>query len=1084
MANKFDLALQEALGTIKQIDTAFSDVDKNILNAVRNLKKISKVDFDGASMKELNTRLKKSADHQQEVNAELKEHQRLEKALISTLAKKAAATESTNKELQKARVETSILNKEQKESAILSSNLTGEYKKQSTILNQLRRKYKDLVLSQGASSDEAKKLHKEVTQLDKKLKDVDASVGQHQRNVGNYSSALGNLVPGLDRVEMGLEGMGSSLDDISKSKNPFGDLITGAKNLGRAFMSFILSPVGLAITAIGALFMLIKGNKDTVLKFDSQLRDVGKTTGLAGKELEGLGNNIIRLSRKLKTVGTPQLLEYATVAGQLGVKGSKNILAFAEGLAKLETASDISGEEGAAQIARLLTLTDGGVENIKDFGDEIVVLGNNFAATEKEIQGNATAIAQNTAVYKFGRRDALAYATATKAVGVEAELTGSTIGRTLGLMEKSLRTGKNVQVLSDLTGKSVEELKSQFETNAAGTFTEFVSGLNAIDRAGGSVNEQLEKIGITSVRDQRVLGSLATGGFETLQNAIEKVTDAAGKMDEEFTAASQKLDNQLSRIGIAWDNLILSIENGQGAIGKVFAWLAGEAASYLEKWTIAINVSSALWGGLTNMLFQVKKEFISLLEVASKAIDIIINPVDAIRKMGKEGLMAFVADAKKQLTEGAGNIGNAFKEGFEGTIEKISAENAIKKALEEANEITEKEVPLGLRNKEGSIAAIQASISALEEQRDKLATTTEEVRQYNAAISQLQDKIDELQGKIKNSDISITPGKIAPLATPGISAPTDTMDLEQHLFEKKEKAKTAILEEEEEARRALIANSMRQFADMYGIDFSAFENLITKKTELTKGDWVDAAASAASTIVQLTKSSYNEELNIARENMNRILDSEHATEKQREEARKEFAKKEKEIRIKRAEDEKKAMIFQIAINTAAAIAKALPNVALSILAGALGAAQLAFVASRPVPKYKHGRKNGKAELAITGDGGVEEVITDSKGNFKAITPNKPTLTPLAFGDRVIPNVNEYLNSLNLDDLNRAAIMTSVNAQNSQLTEKQVQQNLNKEILQAIVDGNNKKQQAPPAPDYGRLAREFAKEMNFTRKRDV
>src|SRR5690606_13774959 len=179
------------------------------------------------------------------------------------------------------------------------------------------------------------------------------------------------------------------------------------------------------------LYALIRGNAGTVKEFNSGLLNVSKTTNISGDALNRLGDDIVDLSRKLQTVSTDKLLEYATVAGQLGVKGSQNILAFTEALAKLETASDITGEAGGAEIARLLTLVDGGVQSVGDFGDEIVMLGNNFAATESEILGNATAIAQNTGLYKIGRRDALAYATATKAVGLEAEVVGSAMFRTL-----------------------------------------------------------------------------------------------------------------------------------------------------------------------------------------------------------------------------------------------------------------------------------------------------------------------------------------------------------------------------------------------------------------------------------------------------------------------------------------------------------------------------------------------------------------------------------------------------------------------------------------------------------------------------
>src|SRR5690606_28823535 len=95
-----------------------------------------------------------------------------------------------------------------------------------------------------------------------------------------------------------------------------------------------------------------------VSTFDSGLKNVEKTTGLSQKEVAALGKEFVNLSRSLQTVSSNQLTQYATIAGQLGVKGTKDILAFTEALAKLETATNISGEEGGAEIARTLTLVD------------------------------------------------------------------------------------------------------------------------------------------------------------------------------------------------------------------------------------------------------------------------------------------------------------------------------------------------------------------------------------------------------------------------------------------------------------------------------------------------------------------------------------------------------------------------------------------------------------------------------------------------------------------------------------------------------------------------------------------------------
>lgn len=434
--------------------------------------------------------------------------------------------------------------------------------------------------------------------LDKGIKDIDKSLGQHQREVGNYAIAADALNPIFGRINSQLSIFGTSIDSLANKKSPFKQLATDVMAFGKATLAFMLTPLGATLTILGALFALISSNKQTVIDFNSGLINIGKTTGLADEELIKLGDDIIGLSRKLKVVGTPALLEYATVAGQLGVKGTKNLLAFTEALAKLETASNIKGEEGGSDIARLLTITDGGVQTVKDFGDEIVILGNNFAATEKEILSNSTSIAQNVSVYKTGRQDILAYGTATKAVGIESELSGSKIGKAMKFLESSIRTGSNITEVMNLTGLSVEELKSQFKEDSGGVLFKFIEGLNLIDKAGGSVIGTLNELGIKEERHERVLSVLATGGFETLANAMDTVREANGSLDEEFEAASNKLELQWARIGIGWDNLVLSLENGQGIFAKTGGFIAGIFANYLEASTTYVNELSTAWNAL------------------------------------------------------------------------------------------------------------------------------------------------------------------------------------------------------------------------------------------------------------------------------------------------------------------------------------------------------------------------------------------------------------------------------------------------------------------------------------------------------
>ncbi len=593
-------------------------------------------------------------------------------------ATKKAATDAERLEAQYKKLKTSqsdigkeiasVRLQQQKQNQInklqikLADSLEGSYDKLSAQYSLNKIALNKMSEAERKSTKIGKGLEKQTRDIYEEMNRLQKATGKHSLQVGNYAIATENLHPILGRVNSQLGSMGTNLQDLSNADKPFKVLISGVKNFGKAALTFMLSPIGLVFTALAGLYFLIANNKDTVIEFNSDLIDVGKTADISGEELRDFGQDIVDLSRKLKTVGTPALLQYAKVAGQLGVKGTKDILAFTESLAKLEQATNIAGDQGAADIARLLTLTDGGVENISDFGDEIVNLGNNFAATESEILSNSTAIAQNTGQYRVGRRFVLAYGTATKAVGLEAEITGSTIGRTLGVMERAIRTGENIQAIANTTGNSVEELKAKFRDNAGGVFTEFIAGLNRIDQAGGSVNEQLENISIKSIRDQRVLASLATNGFDVLEGSISATAEAAGALDKEFENSSSKLEAQLGRVKIAWDNLILSIEDGEGALSKIAAFFAGLFANALDDAAFSIKLLGAGISGLVSLFRQViteGAEFLNSIRALSSIEIDFKNPLQSLKNI-KNALGGVTGTFK----DNGKNLGNAFLEGF------------------------------------------------------------------------------------------------------------------------------------------------------------------------------------------------------------------------------------------------------------------------------------------------------------------------------------------------------------------------------------------------------------------------------------
>ncbi|MBD2703799.1 tape measure protein [Spirosoma sp. BT702] len=91
-----------------------------------------------------------------------------------------------------------------------------------------------------------------------------------------------------------------------------------------------------------------------------------------------------------------------------------------------------------------------------------------------------------------------------------------------------------------------------------------------------------------------------------------------------------------------------------------------------------------------------------------------------------------------------------------------------------------------------------------------------------------------------------------------------------------------------------------------------------------------------------------------------------------------YDRKARELKRKQAADDKAAALFQIAIDTTVAVTKALPNIPLAILIGALGALNAGLVIARPLPEFFKGTSDAPEGPAWVGERGYE-LIESKKG---------------------------------------------------------------------------------------------------------
>lgn len=129
----------------------------------------------------------------------------------------------------------------------------------------------------------------------------------------------------------------------------------------------------------------------------------------------------------------------------------------------------------------------------------------------------------------------------------------------------------------------------------------------------------------------------------------------------------------------------------------------------------------------------------------------------------------------------------------------------------------------------------------------------------------------------------------------------------------------------------------------------------------------------------------------------------------RAEIERQYEERRKEIDRKKAKAQKETALFNAIVNVAQAVTAFLAeaNYPGAILAGVLGAAQIAIISNTQVPEYALGTDFHGGGMALVGDGGKHEVVYQPSSGF-SITPKNDTLVDLERGSKVYPDINSFL----------------------------------------------------------------------------
>lgn len=347
----------------------------------------------------------------------------------------------------------------------------------------------------------------------------------------------------LNKLRGQFKELQTGVDDVGKSSNKTASLLGQmSKNLSNSIKGFIAFSIGAKL--VRTFTTAIQEGFDASIRFEDALIGVGKTTNLSADALNGFGREAEKLAQRIP-VTSEELLKLSQVAGQLGVRGSDNLLKFAETAARLARSTDLEAETAITGLTRIIRLTGESDESIDRLASSLVQLGNNFNATESQILSAALALSQTTSGFNIGSDEVLGFATAIAEAGLGSEKAATAIGGVLTDISKSLSNGgKAARNFAKATGLSLEEVTKIINEDAGKALDLFLGSLSDVSDNTVELTRRLGELGVAEKRETQVIQSLVKLR-QTQTNAIRQSSEAY-QTNNALTIESDKAFSTLS----------------------------------------------------------------------------------------------------------------------------------------------------------------------------------------------------------------------------------------------------------------------------------------------------------------------------------------------------------------------------------------------------------------------------------------------------------------------------------------------------------------------------------------------------------
>ncbi len=412
-------------------------------------------------------------------------------------------------------------------------------------------------------------------------------------------AAVGEYTSGLARAGGQTVTFGNKVATAAtKQKRAMGDVRKGMSNLATsaAFAGKVM------LLGIGGAMVV---SAKAAIDFESSLAGVAKTVDGTDAQITNIGESMRRLALVIP-VNVNQLNNIAELGGQLGIQIPK-LKEFTKVIAALGVTTNLSTDDAAKGLARLVNVTGESQDSFGKLGSIIVDLGNNFATTESEILTFALRIAPAAQTVGVTADEVLGLAAALSSMGIPAERGGTAVQTMFTIMASAARSNsEELFTMSVIAGQTVTEFQNLINSNPTDALVALARGLGEANDRGEDVFSMMRAVGINGRRAQAVLLAMA--------NNTDLVGDALGRAvvaGEENTAWAEEAAkrygttaSQIQLMGNAFTDL--RIELGQALIPVIQTTVGFFAAFFKVMKENADTVKTlGLWIGILGAAFVV-----------------------------------------------------------------------------------------------------------------------------------------------------------------------------------------------------------------------------------------------------------------------------------------------------------------------------------------------------------------------------------------------------------------------------------------------------------------------------------------------